>query len=856
MVRLFTNLRIQNKLAIMVAAVVVSVFGTTSTAFVLYYNQVQTQNFYKEIKAISALQSDALVDALWQYDNNSASNIIKITSEYDHFVYAQVTDDNNKLFVGYGDSNALIAKKSIINIVAPINRKEDTLINTIGYVTFYFSDSILKENFKKTIIYAVAVTISIIFILYITIVFLMGFITKPLAKMVKVMNALASGECDIDIPSYSFQDEISEIKDALSFIQNSNRYRQTLELAKEEITQIPKYSPHPVIRLNLDGVVIYKNRMAEKFIPKSNYNAVFDTPLFFNIDKYIVKILESNTLKKFTREVIVDNITFLQDIQPTLINNKKSIIVYSTDITAIKKSQIEAEKANAAKSGFLANMSHELRTPLNSIIGITQLLGMKSLDKDTLEYFSMIESSSNNLLEIVNDILDLSKIEAGEVDLEHLDFDIVKCFRNLIKSVTPMANEKDLDVLYKQNVANLYVLGDELRFSRIVTNLISNAIRYTEKGQIEAIIDTKETSSNTAIIRCEIKDTGIGIPENIIDKIFDKFTQADSSITRKFGGTGLGLAITKELVGIMGGELNVTSEEGTGSSFCFELEFETISKLRKVETSANITSADKAIPISKVQILVAEDHKMNQLFIKKLFKVLGIQNYHIANNGKEALEEIKSRHYDVILMDCHMPEMNGYDATLSIRALNAVKKNTPIIAMTANAMPEDEKKCLDIGMNAYISKPVNTNIFKETLSPWVNFNCNSDSEILNNASDDIDEDNAQPPPVNLDNLREKSMGDEEFIRDMVGMFVSQGASQIKQIKDQCTDGENDDWVEVAHALKGTSGGVGAMALRDICADAQDMHNATSKSRNEMVKKIEEGYDDAKIYFINEKLLDD
>ena len=518
-----------------------------------------------------------------------------------------------------------------------------------------------------------------------------------------------------------------------------------------------------------------------------------------------------------------------------------------------------AEKANSTKSAFLANMSHELRTPLNSIMGMVQLMDMQELDIDVIESFSLINISANNLLKIVNDILDLSKIEANEIELEYQAFNLIECLNHSINSLKNSASQKGLLLSYAHKLPPVYALGDELRVSRILTNLISNAINYTEKGEINVDISADKTSKNTIKFICTIKDTGIGIPPDRIDKIFDKFTQADSSITRKFGGTGLGLAITRELVEIMDGKIGVESVHGVGSSFWIEIPFEVLDELPKEKKAVSIMDCDDnndLINISDARILVVEDHIMNQLFIKKFFKILGVGSYHIAENGALAVEEAKLGDYDLILMDCHMPEMNGYDATKAIRQLDDPKKrNIPIIAMTANAMVEDETRCINIGMDAYIAKPVDIGVFKNKLSKWIDFEKITPPTSPDNddSSSDIPVKNNDTPPVDLKNLRENSMDDEDFVKEMIKMFVAQGEEQLALLKEQCSDGLNDEWVEISHSLKGTSGGVGAMKMRDICADAQNMADSSSKSREDRAQKIEDEYNKAKEYFINEGL---
>jgi signal transduction histidine kinase/CheY-like chemotaxis protein len=516
--------------------------------------------------------------------------------------------------------------------------------------------------------------------------------------------------------------------------------------------------------------------------------------------------------------------------------------------------RVAAESANKAKSDFFATMSHELRTPLNSVIGHVQILEEESVSNEQQETFGDIKRSAETLLQIVNDILDFSKIEAGEVQLEHIGFDAYEKINHTVQSLKPIASQKGLCLSSKLDEKEMFVLGDPMRFQRIITNLVSNAIRYTEEGGVTVIVSNVKSSSDRVLIRCEVHDTGIGIDPKVQGKLFQKFTQADSSTTRKYGGTGLGLAITKELVELMEGHIGIESELGKGSNFWFEIEFEKTDQIQSalsenLNPNPKLETLKTGRPANEIKLLMAEDHEMNQRFMIRLFKNLEITDYKIVENGADAVREVETGQYHIVLMDCHMPEMNGYDATIAIRNLSDTEKNTiPIVGITANAMPEDERRCIAIGMSAYISKPVNINIFKEKLSPWVDFNI--DKKTTKETSDSI---NDTLPPVNLDNLRDNSMGDEEFVKEMIALFITQGAEQLNALSQYCVDGECQEWVEISHALKGTAGGVGAETMRLLCADAQSLQEATAQERKIILDKIQHSYHQSKAYFINENL---
>ena len=381
-----------------------------------------------------------------------------------------------------------------------------------------------------------------------------------------------------------------------------------------------------------------------------------------------------------------------------------------------------AEKADEAKSEFLANMSHELRTPMNSIIGMTRLiLEEKHLDTETREMVDIVNRSGKSLLEILNDILDLSKIEAKGLQLEIIPFDVRESVVGVIETLAPLASEKGLTLssALDDNIPQL--MGDPLRLGRILTNLIGNAIKYTYTGQVELSLRYEAVNEENGMLSGVVTDTGIGIAQEKLDLIFEKFTQADASTTRQFGGTGLGLAITRHLIDLMGGTIGVTSTVGKGSAFNFSIPFKVAgsSNIRQeaVATIMDIFEQNRErLAPEATSVLIAEDHPMNQILIRKLLRRMGLVDIDMVEDGVKALEALEKKDYDVIFMDCHMPNKNGYDTARDIRVQG---RKIPIIAMTANAMVGDKERCLEAGMDDYVSKPVDPDILKKVLSQWI-----------------------------------------------------------------------------------------------------------------------------------------
>lgn len=486
-------------------------------------------------------------------------------------------------------------------------------------------------------------------------------------------------------------------------------------------------------------------------------------------------------------------------------------------IVRLNTTEKKLREAATVKENFMANMSHEIRTPMNAILGFTNLLQRKELDSEAKEYVETIKKSGDNLLTIINDILDLSKIEAGMMRIEPAVFSMRKLIHSVEAMFRAKAEEKQLQLTSSVDESLPDILkGDAFRLTQILVNLVGNALKFTGKGRVILSVSDEGRNGNIQQTGITVSDTGIGIESGKLNHIFERFQQAEDTVTRKYGGTGLGLSIVKELVMLQNGNIQVESEPGKGTAFKIILPYTVaaaaVADLPISKKEGGVASAE----FKQERILVAEDNEINQQLISHLLRNWKLE-FDITGNGREAIHLLQQKPYALILMDIQMPEMDGYTATEQIR--NSLKLDIPIIAMTAHAMTGEREKCLSYGMNEYISKPIQENKLLQFISAFIHTTIPV-SETAGQVNDEAYR------VINLGYMREVSGGNKEYEKTVTEQFIETIPFDLNRLEQAW---EKKDLVllrQTAHNMRTTVSVMGLNELLQPRFDALEYHSLT------------------------------
>ncbi len=642
-----------------------------------------------------------------------------------------------------------------------------------------------------------------------------------------------------------FENNLEKIIIAFKDISENINNRLEIEKLKRAINQ----APVSIVITDINGTIEYVNPFFSEITGYSFEEAIGNNPRILKTshnDK-LYKDLWS-TIKngkpwegEFLNKKKNGELYWEKAFIGPVFNNKGEIINFvavKQDITQLKKIQTDLENtlkqleiSNKVKSEFLANMSHEIRTPMNAIIGFIDLLLDTEINETQKRYLELLKNSSKHLLRILNDILDLSKLEAGKMEFEETNFSLRRMIQNEVSIFSKKASEKNIKLKFNiENDVPDCLIGDETRISQVIKNLLNNAIKFTEKGEIGINVSLIYKNTEKCKIEFEIYDTGIGIPEDKIDNIFNAFSQADSSITRKFGGTGLGLTISTKIVKAYNGDIWVKSIEGKGSKFFFTLELK-YQKNNLPESFTNEKTESNEISFENAKVLVVEDNKTNQILIGEILKKLKI-NADFAENGIKAVEKLSKKNYDIILMDWHMPEMDGVETVEFLRDIEKGKlvkhnkipyklirllknKKFTIIGLTAAALIHEKEFLLEKGFDDYLSKPVNKNDLIKILKKYLNFNIdkfNNQYEIKEN----------QIQKLNLEYLKTLVGDDKNLIEKIINSFKKTFKESIDKMKQSLEEKNCDEIKTIAHTLKGAAANIGINDIAIICQLIEDL----------------------------------
>jgi PAS domain S-box-containing protein len=517
------------------------------------------------------------------------------------------------------------------------------------------------------------------------------------------------------------------------------------------------------------------------------------------------------------------------NLSPFTSENEVLVTAAIRDATLRRQTEEKIREASRAKSDFVAKMSHEIRTPLNAIIGSTELLELSNLSQEQKRRMKVIRSSGELLLTIVNDILDFSKLVAGKVILETIEFDLIELVDEAVDSFAHLMSAKGVQLSFYRN-PNLprHVIGDPYRLRQILGNLLSNALKFTHEGEVQVRASVDSETAETFTIRFEVIDTGIGLSPESGRKLFEPFMQAEPSGTRRYGGTGLGLAICAQTVKQMQGEIGFESAIGKGSSFHFTVRLE---KAKPDAIRMPNPPAPQELPVDlaapsdtasrrRIRVLVVEDNAVNRTLVTEQLGVMGYTAV-VVEDGPSALQAIDSDTYDIVLMDCEMPGMDGYETTRRIRQREGKRVPVAIVALTAHVSKGEEKRCQDAGMDDYLSKPVRLKSLAAMIDKWAPA-MRSATGVA--ASDELSEhENAfaseQLDPEALDELRELSQETgRNLIRELTDTLLSQ-FDQVR-IRTALKDGDLSTLAGWAHSLKGSTAVIGARRFSELCAETE------------------------------------
>ncbi|MEH1899315.1 MAG: ATP-binding protein [Nostoc sp.] len=655
----------------------------------------------------------------------------------------------------------------------------------------------------------------------------------------------------------------------------ANLLLRNLKASKQYIDQIVTSMADALLVTTLSGKIKKLNLAAQVLLEYDEIELIGQpiTKVLREVDSYKLQIENIENIETFLNP---DQNPLLKEVETVCYTKSRKTISVAFSYSIVKteiehfqgyvyilRDMTERKQAELAKQEFLAMISHEVRTPIASVIGMASLLldcGLIGQQKDFVE---IIYSSGNSLLKIINDFLDFSKVQSGNLELEEEPFILQSCINEAFYLLAPQAREKGLQITFLDTLKlPTTIVGDITRLRQVLINLLSNAIKFTQTGSIEVSviirknkdINRSSAAANTDEIQFSIKDTGIGIPSDRMERLFKAFSQVNSSITRQYGGTGLGLAICKQLCELMGGRIWVESELNTGSTFYFTIAASVIPEesagaqvlasvqelqVRNSENNCDYRPSD----LPKLRILLTEDNLVNQKIALKQLQSLGY-SADVANNGKEALHLLEKIPYDLILMDCQMPILDGLETTKQIHRWQesnfASGRRPVVVAMTANAMKEDQQMCLDAGMDDYLSKPVMKEKLAATLEHWARMIFRVEETDILDRTVSTTNIGSVDLPIDWERLHQLSENNPEFELELLQIFIEDIQPRLEVVKIAIASHDFDQIALQSHQIKGASVNIGATTMHLLAEKLEQLaYNQEDRGTNNLILGLEE-----------------
>jgi len=766
-----------------------------------------------------------------------------ISNDNNRVIYSPIFSDIGKTREEAGLIHSLpsITEKTVFHDTTSIINGKKSLAGTfmihVPLLDRFFGLSVVAPvseiNASGTKILFIIISISIFIVIIITSILfiLINIFTKPLADFTESADKIARGDYSVRITG-EYKDEYSILKDTL------NHMSERIEGAMDESNNSLRVLQNMLNGINAiiyvsvpeTGELLFINEKLKKSfgitdeaigrhcyeVLQDGFTEMCDFCPCFQLNKNPDVQVQWEEFNTVTKKYYHNTDCYIEWLGGKMVHLQYSFDI--TDIKLITEEKIKAEETSRMKSVFLASMSHEIRTPMHGIIGFSELALDDNIPIKTRNYLSKIKTSAESLLMIINDILDVSKIEAGKMELEKIPFDVSEVFKLCRMIASPKAREKGLTLFcYAEPSIDRMLLGDSTRLRQILLNLLSNAVKFTNNGTIKLLSAITERTENTVTMHFEVKDSGIGMTEEQIERIFQPFVQADSSTTRKYGGTGLGLTITNSFIKLMGSKLEVESNIGLGSKFSFDITFDTIDITKDSSHLSNVINVNDK-PVFEAEILVCEDNSLNQMVISDHLSKVGIKTV-VAENGKIGVDYVKDRiknnkkQFDLIFMDIHMPEMDGLDASKKLAELGV---KIPIIALTANIMANDRETYFEAGMCDCLAKPFVAHELWSCLLKYLK-------------------------PVSMVAVKTEvdSSVEEDLRFELIAAFVKGNQTTISEIKNAIDTGDLKLAHRISHTLKGVSGLVGMNILAETAKMLEQAISSNYKEHyNDLLDRLE------------------